>query len=54
MVSAPMTSTARTDPSIDFETPASGTYDVWVGNYSSGDVHLGHAVRDGAVGNHPE
>jgi len=29
-----------TNPSITFSDPSSGTYDIWVGTYGDGDLHM--------------
>ncbi len=42
------------DPSIDFETPASGNYDIWVGTYTAGASISGALNVTELSGNHPE
>ncbi len=42
------------DPSIDFENPASGRYDIWVGTYTAGASISGTLNVTELSGNHPE
>jgi len=41
------------DPSIDFEDPATGVYDIWVGSYAVGTVHAGTLSVTELSRNHP-
>ncbi len=41
------------NPTIDFNNPASGTYDVWIGSYSSGAYVSGTLYVTENTGNHP-
>jgi hypothetical protein len=40
-------------PTIDFQNPSSGRYDIWVGSYSSGDLISGTLYVTENTGNHP-
>ena len=41
------------NPTIDFQAPSSGRYDVWVGSYSSGDFVSGTLYVTENTSNHP-
>lgn len=41
------------NPTIDFNNPAGGTYDIWVGSYTSGTFISGTLYITGNSGNHP-
>jgi hypothetical protein len=41
------------DPAVDFDNPASGQYDVWVGSYDQGAEHAGILYVTEMVDNHP-
>jgi hypothetical protein len=41
------------NPTIDFNNPAGGTYDIWVGSYSGGSFVSGTLYVTDAAGNHP-
>jgi hypothetical protein len=40
-------------PTIDFTSPISGTYDIWVGSYSEGTYHSGTLYVTELASNHP-
>ena len=42
-----------TNPTIDFNSPASGRYDVWIGTYSAGASGAGTLYVTENTGNHP-
>ncbi len=44
---------ATLNPTIDFNNPASGSYDVWIGSHASGTVVAGTLSLTGLAGNHP-
>lgn len=41
------------DPTIDYASPASGRYDVWIGSFSSGQFITGTLSVTESTGNHP-
>lgn len=41
------------DPSIDFDSPAGGTYDIWVGSFAQGTIHAGTLSVTELSDNHP-
>jgi len=41
------------NPTIDFNNPAGGTYDIWIGSYASGTNISGTLYVTSASGNHP-
>ena len=41
------------NPTIDFNNPAGGTYDIWIGSYASGTTVSGTLYVTAASGNHP-
>jgi hypothetical protein len=41
------------NPTIDFNNPAGGSYDVWVGSYASGTLVSGTFYITASSGNHP-
>ena len=41
------------NPTIDFNNPAGGTYDIWIGSYASGTTVSGTLYLTEASGNHP-
>ena len=43
----------RIDPQVDFEDPASGLYDVWVGSYEAGTVNPGTLYVTESATNQP-
>lgn len=42
-----------TNPTIDFNNPAGGSYDIWVASSSSGALNSGTIFVTGTSGNHP-
>jgi hypothetical protein len=41
------------NPTIDFNTPSSGRYDVWIGTYAAGGSDSGTLYVTENTGNHP-
>ncbi len=41
------------NPTVDFNTPSSGRYDIWIGTFASGDSSAGTLYVTENSGNHP-